>query len=48
MALTNAGSPTATLLDSSGNVAISFSPSGFNYVTNPATYNFNYYIAMSP
>jgi glucan endo-1,3-alpha-glucosidase len=42
------GSPTARLLDSEGKLLISFSPSGFTYVTNPPAYNFNYYLAASP
>lgn len=48
MALSNGGSPTASLVDGSGNTVLSFSPSGFTYKTNPTTYNFNYYIAVSP
>ncbi|KAF9507255.1 glycoside hydrolase family 71 protein [Hydnum rufescens UP504] len=42
------GSPTALLRDSNGNLLISFSPSGFTYVTKAAAYNFNYYMAASP
>jgi glucan endo-1,3-alpha-glucosidase len=42
------GSPTALLRDSNGNLLLSFSPSGFTYVTKPAAYNFNYYMAASP
>ena len=42
------GSPTAVLMDSSGQTLISFSPSGFNFVSNPSAYNFNYYMAASP
>ena len=42
------GSPTAVLRDNGGNVILTFSPSGFTYVTNPPAYNFNYYMAASP
>ena len=46
--LLSPGSPTAILMDSSGQTLISFSPANFNYVTNPTAYNFNYYMAASP
>ncbi|KAF9516438.1 glycoside hydrolase family 71 protein [Hydnum rufescens UP504] len=42
------GSPTAVLFDSGGNTILTFSPSGFTYITNPSAYNFNYYMAASP
>lgn len=41
------GSPTASLVDSSGTTVLSFSPS-FGVVSNPPSYNFNYYIQASP
>jgi len=40
------GSPTARLVDSGGATVLTFSPS-FSVVSNPQTYNFNYYIAAS-
>lgn len=40
------GTPTAKLLDSNGNTVLSFN-SVFSIVSNPTTYNFNYYIAAS-